>query len=72
MEMSKARVVNEPHPVLLSLLHVYDRPGSVLGTFFGIRSTRTASASTINCADVGDGFLATSVVRLVHTMSQKG
>jgi hypothetical protein len=54
MEMPKARVVDESHPVSLSLLHVDDRPGNILRAFSGVGGTRTATASAI---DRGDGRL---------------
>jgi hypothetical protein len=73
MEVAKAGIVDQPHPVFLALLHVDTGPWHVLWAFGGVWRSSTAAATTVNGTGVGDRLVTCScIVRLSVKQSQGG
>jgi hypothetical protein len=66
MEVSKAGIVDEPHPVFLALLHIDTSPWHILWAFSRVGGSGTAATMTIDGADIGDWLVASSVIRLLR------
>jgi hypothetical protein len=71
MEVTKAGIVDQSHPVFLALPHVDAGPGHILRAIGGVGRSRTAAAPTIDGAGVGDWLVASSIIRLLGKGSQR-